>query len=430
MGKISPISIKYRIKLRFNANGIVEKPDIVGAIFGQTEGLLGEELELRDLQKKGKIGRIDVSVKHKDSKTFGEIIVPTALDKTETTIIAAALETTDRIGPAEAKFEVEIIEDVRENKREYIIKRAKELLRKVTETVPESKELEEAVNLKNKISKIKHYGPEKLTAGPDIDKDEIIVVEGRADVVNLIRYGIGNVIAMEGTSMPQTIKQLSQRKTITLFIDGDRGGLLNAKDAISTANIVFVAMAPDGKEVEELTEKEIINCLRKKLAVKDFVEKVLKKKRIRVKQFKKGRDDKIESTRKGGRKRETTQQITTKTRMKTATKEVKEITTNIMKEENIELIYTKLSPLFLEISGSKSAYVLDNKFNVVKKLNANTVAKLKQSLKRLSKEGFIIVIDGKVDDETVTIAEKKGFQYLIAKNFSTRKKHNINLLSF
>ncbi len=277
MGKISPVSIKYKIIVKFTANGIVEKPDVIGAVFGQTEGLLGEELELRDLQKKGKIGRIDVIVKHKDSKSYGEVIVPTAVDKTETTLIAAALETIDRIGPAEAKFEIARIEDVRENKREYIIKRAKELLKQISKQLPESKELEEAVKAETKISEIQKYGKEKLTAGPDLSSNELIVVEGRADVINLVKYGICNVIAMEGASMPETIKKLSKEKEITLFVDGDRGGLLIAKDAIANANVKYIARAPDGKEVEELTEKEILNCLRKRMPVDDFIAKYFKK---------------------------------------------------------------------------------------------------------------------------------------------------------
>ena len=417
MGKISPISIKYRVKIKFKASGIVEKPDIVGAIFGQTEGLLGEELELRDLQKKGKIGRIDVFVKHKDSETFGEVVVPTALDKTETTIIAAALETTDRIGPAEAKFEVESIDDVRENKRDYIVKRAKELLKKVTQDVPESKELEEAVRVRGKVSSIIKYGPDRLTAGPDLNKNEVIVVEGRADVVNLVKYGMGNVIAMEGASMPRTIKELSKKKTITLFIDGDRGGLLNAKDAISTVNIAYIAMAPDGKEVEELTEKEINQCLRKKMDVKEFIDKVLKKKKIKVGQIKK--------TLSRGKKQTREQEKINKFKK---AKTEKTITTNITKEDNVELIYTKLSPLFLEASGSKHVYVLDKDFSIIKKASIGTISKLKDTLKRL--KGFIIVIDGKVDDTAIDIAEERGFSYLIAKNFSTRRKHKINLLSF
>ena len=57
---------KYIINAQFEVDGVVEKPDVVGAIFGQTEGLLGEDLDLRELQKTGRIGRIDISVKSRN----------------------------------------------------------------------------------------------------------------------------------------------------------------------------------------------------------------------------------------------------------------------------------------------------------------------------------------------------------------------------
>ncbi|MEK6824217.1 MAG: DNA primase, partial [Nanoarchaeota archaeon] len=128
MAKVSPVSIKYMIYASFSAQGPVEKPDVIGAIFGQTEGLLGSDLEMRELQKEGKIGRIEVDLSVVDGKSVGEIRVPSALDKSETTIIAATLETIDRIGPTEAKIEVSKIEDVRGSKRDYIVERARKLL--------------------------------------------------------------------------------------------------------------------------------------------------------------------------------------------------------------------------------------------------------------------------------------------------------------
>src|SRR4030043_1871388 len=129
MAKISPVSIKYMIHSNFTAEGALEKPDVIGAIFGQTEGLLGAGLEMRELQKEGKIGRIEVELERSDKRTTGTINIPTALDQSETTLIAAAIETIERIGPCDAQIEVERIEDVRSSKREYILDRAKKLSR-------------------------------------------------------------------------------------------------------------------------------------------------------------------------------------------------------------------------------------------------------------------------------------------------------------
>src|SRR3989338_4153786 len=271
MGKISPVSIKYIIHANFIATGTVEKPDVVGAVFGQTEGLLGEDLELRELQKEGKIGRIEVETETKDGKTIGKIEIPTALDKTETTLLAAALETIERVGPSDAKMQIEEIEDVRGSKREYIMARAKALLEKVKGSQLESKEITESVKESSRISRLQEYGTERLPAG-DLSAEEIIIVEGRADVVNMLRHGIDNVIGMSGTVMPEVIKALGKEKILTLFVDGDRGGMLIAKNITENVRVNFIAFAPEGKEVEELAGKEILAALRKKIAASEFLQ--------------------------------------------------------------------------------------------------------------------------------------------------------------
>ena len=146
MGKISPVSAKYIVQSTIEIEGVVDRPDVIGAIFGQTEGLLGTELELRELQRSGRIGRIDVKTEIKSGKTSGEIIIPSSLDKAETAIIGAAIETIQRIGPCNAKVHVINIEDVRISKRTYVIERAKELLRTLNDKfMPDSQELTDEV---------------------------------------------------------------------------------------------------------------------------------------------------------------------------------------------------------------------------------------------------------------------------------------------
>ncbi|MEK6819565.1 MAG: DNA primase DnaG, partial [Nanoarchaeota archaeon] len=269
MGKISPVSAKYIIHSQIQIEGVVDRPDVIGAIFGQTEGLLGADLELRELQRGGRIGRIDVKTEIKAGKTAGEIIVPSSLDKAETAIIGAAIETIQRIGPCNAKVKVEKIEDVRVSKRIYIIERAKELLHNLTENMmPDSQEITEEVAQSVRMMEIHEYGRDRLPAGPAIDESEdIIIVEGRADVLNLLKHGFKNVIALNGTSVPETIKELCKKKSITLFVDGDRGGELIIREMSSVAEIDYVTKAPDGKEVEELAKKEIHKALRSKVAI-------------------------------------------------------------------------------------------------------------------------------------------------------------------
>lgn len=267
MGKISPVSAKYIIHSTIQIDGVVDRPDVIGAVFGQTEGLLGADLELRELQRSGRIGRIEVDTEIRVGKTSGAITVPSSLDKAETAIIAAALEIIQRIGPCNARLKVESIEDVRTSKRGYVIERAKELLKTMIDTVmPDSGELAEEVSKAVRVMEVVEYGPDRLPAGPAIaESEEVIVVEGRADVLNLLKHGFKNVIGMNGTSVPPSIAELSKKKVLTAFVDGDRGGDLILKELIDVAEIDYVTKAPDGKEVEELEKKEIHKALRSRV---------------------------------------------------------------------------------------------------------------------------------------------------------------------
>ena len=271
---IDPTTTKYMIQARMEAEGIVEKPDVVGAVFGQTEGLLGEELDLRDLQKSGRIGRIEVDVQSKKGRSEGMILIPSSLDQVETSILAAALETIDRVGPCKAAIRVEKVEDVRVVKRNKIIERARALLSKMVEdSKTTGTDLLDEVRKTVQIAEIVSFGPERLPAGPNVaDSDAIIVVEGRQDVLNLLRNGIKNAIACEGTNVPRTIQELSKERAVTAFVDGDRGGDLILKELLQVAELDFIARAPRGREVEEMTQKQIMKALRNKVAADQYVE--------------------------------------------------------------------------------------------------------------------------------------------------------------
>lgn len=273
MGKIAPVSAKYIVHTKIQADGVVEKPDVIGAVFGQTEGLLGTELELRELQKSGRIGRIEVNLDTKSGKTTGMIIIPSSLDMAETAIVASSLETIQRIGPCNAKVTVESVEDVRVTKREYVVNRAKELLKGMVDKGPDSTELMEEIKESVRSLEITEYGKDKLPAGPGLaESEEIIIVEGRADVITLLKNGFRNCIAMNGTSVPQTITELTKTKTTTAFVDGDRGGILIVKELLLSGELDFVARAPAGKEVEELTKKEIHKSIRARIPAEQFKE--------------------------------------------------------------------------------------------------------------------------------------------------------------
>jgi len=260
---------KYIIEARFKIKGVVEKSDIVGAIFGQTEGLL-LDLDLRDLQKSGRIGRIEVETESKEGISEGIIKIPSSLTRKETALLAATVETVSRVGPCEAEIELIEIRDVREAKRKKIIERAAELLKEWDEKSLEPSEIEEQIDTDIKLGEIISWGPEGLPAGPNIDSSsELILVEGRADVLNLLRIGVKNTVAVQGTQVPKSITSLTKKKeSVIAFLDGDRGGTIILNELLQVAKLDYVARAPEGYEVEELTRKQMIKSLQNKKPVR------------------------------------------------------------------------------------------------------------------------------------------------------------------
>ncbi len=387
MAKISPTSIKYSIIADFVAEGPFQKPDVIGALFGQTEGLLGSDMELRELQKEGKIGRIEVELNTEGGKTTGEIIIPSALDKTETTIIAASLETIDKIGPTDAKITIRDISDVRGSKRDYIMERAKALLAGIKNEGMDSTEMGTELRESARTSKAVEYGSEGLAAGPNIDAEkELIVVEGRADVVNMLKHGIKNVIGMQGTRFPKTIATLSKTKEITLFVDGDRGGKLIAKNVSDNANVTYIATAPDGKEVEELAGKELLQALRKKVPTRVFLGK----------------------SGVGSLSRKTIQRNI---------EPAEDIERRKLSDDDI----SKLRYLASEIKG-KNVLVVNDNLEIVKNISVSRLGSVS------AEDAFVLVISV-ASESVIKAAEKLKSRAVAAKTFGKIPETNIQLVS-
>ena len=252
------------VRLKFDIEGVVERADVVGAIFGQTEGLFGPEFDLNELQKTWKIGRIEISLESKNDRTFGEVLIPNSTDFETTSLIAATVESVDRVGPCNAKFKLVSIDDIRSEKVKLIKERAKEIAKDWSKKViTESSKILKDISESMGKSKIVAFSKEKLPAGPALEKsDSIILVEGRADVLNLLRAGIENAIGIGGTGIPQAVIELSKSKKVTAFLDGDRGGDLILKELSQVMKVERVVRAPAGREVEELTPLEIVECLK------------------------------------------------------------------------------------------------------------------------------------------------------------------------
>lgn len=261
--------VKYYVRLKFEVEGVVEKADLIGAIFGQTEGLFGPEMNLNELQKTWKVGRIEVSLESKGDRTYGEVLIPMSTDISTAALIAAAVESVDKVGPCSARFTLIGIEDVRESKRRIIAERAKSIIKEwASKSISESEKLLKDLMEVARRAKLISYGKEELPAGPGIyTSDTIIVVEGRADVINLLRAGIENVIALEGVKIPETVIKLSKDKKIIAFLDGDRGGDLILKELSQVMKVDKVLRAPQGREVEDLTPLEILEILGKEAQI-------------------------------------------------------------------------------------------------------------------------------------------------------------------
>lgn len=348
-------STKYLIKASIRTDGVVERPDVVGAVFGQTEGILDNELDLRELQKSGKIGRINVNVKSEGGKSKGAISIPSGLDKNETAMIAAALETIDRVGPCEAEIQVDKIQDTREAKRQFIQERAKELVSEIEEPVGREKRPSEKRKGPSQAKNVERY--KGLPAGPTAARsDAIIIVEGRSDVINLLENGIKNTLAIEGTSVPPVISEITKKKTTTAFLDGDRGGDLILKELLQVADLDYVARAPQGKTVEDLSGEEVREALKGKVPVEKVVAEI------------------------GGGEEEST-------------------------EEDID----KLADLAEDLRTTTKAKLLDEDLEEVKEV---PVRELSSELKD-SERVKAVVFDGVITQNLADLAVDKGLKYLV-----------------
>ena len=434
MGKISPVSAKYIIHATIAIDGMVDKPDVIGAIFGQTEGLLGAELELRELQRSGRIGRIEVNTETRGGKAQGSILIPSSLDKAETAIVGASLEIIQRIGPCNAKIMITKIEDVRISKRLQVIERAKELLRNLVDTsLPDSQELADEVAHSVRVMEIQEFGPEKLPCGPAMEEsDEIIVVEGRADVINLLKYGIKNSVALNGTSVPETMIDLCRRKTVIAFVDGDRGGDLIIKELTTVTDVDFVTKAPDGKEVEELTQKEILKALRAKISVEQ-----IKLDPSITQNGSSGSDENRYQRRPQMMQNASGNRRDMRPTMRPASPAPARVQSASPLVQRRAPVAAPRAPtgeeekkafgkMLEDLIGTRGAYILDPKMNILGKVPSS---ELVATLKSLNSGVYAVVFDGMIEEDLAEIAETNSVKYLVAMGSKVKGTSNVQIIT-
>lgn len=487
MVKDEVTTTKYLIHSQINAKGFVEKPDVVGAIFGQTEGLLSDSLDLRELQKTGRIGRIKVDMTNKSGRTKGEVIIPSSLDRIETTILAASLETINRVGPCEASLRITKIEDVRAVKRRTIVERAKELYKNMMdEFTPESSRMIDEVKESIRRPEIIEYGEDNLPAGPNTPtSDAILIVEGRSDVLNLLKYGIKNTIAVEGVNVPKTVADLTKERTVTAFLDGDRGGDLILKELLQIGDIDYVTRAPRGLEVEYLDKDQVIYALKNKTSVDKITSQAnyngsytyhkiknnydskkdnqthnskinknssnkdnfqindvtdeLKKIKNENNQFKKemnldssDKDEpkndlqpKIDSTAKKQQKTEKKEEPVSKTTIDDK-KEDKKTSTDDNKKS--EANNNKYKTVLNEITSTGKGKLLDNDFKLIKEVKVENIY---DEIKKTDKQINTVIFDGIISQRLVDLAKEKNIECLTAIKMSevVKKPETIKIIT-
>jgi DNA primase len=400
--------VKYHVKLKFEVDGLVEKADIIGAIFGQTEGLLGPEMNLNELQKVSKVGRIEVNVDSKSNSARGDALIPMSTDISTAALIAAAIESIDKVGPFQAKFSLIGIDDIRAIKKKIIVDRAKKIVQEwATKTISEGEEMLKDVYDASKPGRLTTFGRAQLACGVGVyDNDWIILVEGRADVINLLRAGYDNAIAIEGAKIDETILKLTQGKRIIAFIDGDRAGDLILKELQGLVKIDKIYRAPLGREVEECTPLEISEILKD---VNEFIKSV-----HIVKQGSENHNiGNLKDTLNNLEDKNNDELFTDKKRL-------------VVKEEDQILSTIKL--VFPDINETLEAIIFDNSFKTIMKVPVSDIVKKVID----TKGGKLLVLDGIITQRLVEAANKAGIQYIIGHRANSLKRpiNNINIQTF
>jgi DNA primase len=409
---------KYVIRAKIEIDGVVDKPDVVGAVFGQTEGLLGEDLDLRELQRTGRIGRIQIVIRSQGGMSKGEVVIPVSLNKTATAILAASLETVDRVGPCTAKVTLLKLEDIRGAKRRKVVSRAISILKGWEEDIaPGSDEITTAVT-KASRKHIAKYGLDKLPAGPELaGSKEIIIVEGRADIINLMKMGINNTIAVEGTRVPKTVIDLTKKRGMTTiaFLDGDRGGDLILRELMQVADVDYIARAPKGKEVEELSRRQVTKALQTRIPADQALAlvsgrktKVLaktKRQPRREEAFRKTERLRTTRTRAPGRTRITRDRApkrTTTTRAETPRRG----RTPKLSAENVDAAYIKAVS---DVKESFKAVLFSSDQKILVECGVADLAKTLESQDSVD----AVIFDGVVTQRLVDVANSKKVKLLI-----------------
>jgi DNA primase len=394
--------VKYHVKLKFEVDGLVEKADIIGAIFGQTEGLLGPEMNLNELQKVSKVGRIEVNVDTKSNIAKGDALIPMSTDISTAALIAAAIESIDKVGPFQARFGLIGIDDIRAIKKKVIVDRAKKIVQEwATKTISEGEEMLKDVYDASKPGKLTAFGKAQLACGTGVfDSDWIILVEGRADVINLLRAGFDNAIAIEGAKIDETVTKLAEGKKVIAFLDGDRAGDLILKELQGMVKVDKILRAPSGREVEECTPIEIAEILKETMP---FVSADLQQLSSLQPPQSEGRQI---------QKRDKEEQVEQQQQTQTLPN------SNAHQQRDNADILLAVKEVYPQINQTLEAVLLDSSMKTLLKIPVSDVVKKLNSMEGAK----MLVLDGIITQRLVEAADKAGIEYIVGHRMSELKK--------
>jgi DNA primase len=406
--------VKYHVKLKFEVDGLVEKADIIGAIFGQTEGLLGPEMNLNELQKVSKVGRIEVNVDTKVNTAKGDALIPMSTDISTAALIAAAIESIDKVGPFQAKFNLMGIDDIRAIKKKVIVDRAKKIVQDwATKTISEGEEMLKDVYDASKPGKLTSFGKAQLACGTGVfDSDWIILVEGRADVINLLRAGFDNAIAIEGARIDETVTKLTDGKRVVAFLDGDRAGDLILKELHGVVKLDMVLRAPTGREVEECTPIELAEILKDALPIAQ-PQSAQPAHQHHDRDRDRDRDRRHPRRDREREPREEYRAPPPQHHEPAPAQPSKEV----IAEDKPEIL-TAVRDVYPQINETLEAVLLDGSMNKLLKVPVSEVIKRLDS----AEGGKLLVIDGIVTQRLVDAADKAGIEYIVGHRTGDLKK--------
>lgn len=183
---------------------------------------------------------------------------------------------------------------------------------------------------------------------------------------------------------------------MTLFIDGDRGGDLILRELSAMAEIDYVARAPDGKEVEEITKKEIHKALRSRVA---FEQVKLDVSKVNGQRYE---ERKIERPMMRREERPERPEIYDERFKRPAQRSLR------LPKQDHENFRRMLDDLI----GTRGAYILDESSNILGKV---PTSELPSTLSSLQSGIHAVVIDGSVTKDILSVAERARVKYLVAR---------------